>query len=201
AVVFHVSQGPFLEEFWQCVTYGFYTALWQEQLYTTFSLVCMFILPLFILTITYASTFVTLQKSERIFRNERTTLGNTCPEFNRRRLLRKAKMRALRISVVIVLAFIICWTPYYTTMVIFMFMDPTEHSPADAPSLHDYLWETEKAQDGDPPPAAAGDGETGQDRPVEKGQNSNQKASDCVIPSVCGSNKIYNIWPKASVTC
>lgn len=77
-----------------------------------------------------------------------------------------------------------------------------EHqSPADAPSLHDYLWETEKAQDGDPPPAAAGDGETGQDRPVEKGQNSNQKASDCVIPSVCGSNKIYNIRPKASVTC
>ncbi|XP_069985613.1 uncharacterized protein [Penaeus vannamei] len=127
AVVFHVSKGPFLEEFLQCVTYGFYTALWQEQLYTTFSLVCMFILPLFILTVTYASTFITLQKSERIFRNERTTLGNTCPEFNRRRLLRKAKMRALRISVVIVLAFIICWTPYYTTMVIFMFMDPTEH--------------------------------------------------------------------------
>ncbi|ROT71542.1 gonadotropin-releasing hormone receptor [Penaeus vannamei] len=106
AVVFHVSKGPFLEEFLQCVTYGFYTALWQEQLYTTFSLVCMFILPLFILT---------------------DDLGNTCPEFNRRRLLRKAKMRALRISVVIVLAFIICWTPYYTTMVIFMFMDPTEH--------------------------------------------------------------------------
>ncbi|XP_063592208.1 gonadotropin-releasing hormone receptor-like [Penaeus indicus] len=127
AVVFHVSKGPFLEEFLQCVTYGFYTAVWQEQLYTTFSLVCMFILPLFILTITYASTFITLQKSERIFRNERTTLGNTCPEFNRRRLLRKAKMRALRISVVIVLAFIICWTPYYISMVIYIFTDPTEH--------------------------------------------------------------------------
>ncbi|XP_047494958.1 uncharacterized protein LOC125043048 [Penaeus chinensis] len=127
AVVFHVSKGPFLEEFLQCVTYGFYTAVWQEQLYTTFSLVCMFILPLFILTMTYASTFITLQKSERIFRNERTTLGNTCPEFNRRRLLRKAKMRALRISVVIVLAFVICWTPYYISMVIYIFTDPTEH--------------------------------------------------------------------------
>lgn len=66
-------------------------------------------------------------ESEKVFRSERTTLGNTCPEFNRRRLLRKAKMRALRISVVIVLAFIICWTPYYMMMIIFLFTTVAEH--------------------------------------------------------------------------
>lgn len=119
-LVFHVLKGPFPEEFYQCVTYGLYTAKWQEQLYMTFGLVCMFILPLAILTVTYVMTFITLRKSEKVFKCERTTLGNTCPEFHRRRLLRKAKMKALKISVIIVLAFIVCWTPYYTLMIISM---------------------------------------------------------------------------------
>jgi hypothetical protein len=59
-VIFHVEKGPFYEEFYQCVTFGFYTEPWQEQLYTTFSLVCMFILPLLILISTYVSTVITI---------------------------------------------------------------------------------------------------------------------------------------------
>lgn len=58
--IFTVSRGPFIEEFYQCVTYGAYSAAWQEQLYTTFTLLFMFILPLGILSITYASTFRTI---------------------------------------------------------------------------------------------------------------------------------------------
>ncbi|XP_071534096.1 gonadotropin-releasing hormone receptor [Panulirus ornatus] len=126
-LVFHVVKGPFYEEFYQCVTYGLFSPAWLEQLYAIFSLVCMFVLPLLILLVTYVSTFITLHKSEKVFRSERTTLGNTCPEFNRRRLLRKAKMRALRISVVIVLAFVICWTPYYMMMIIFLFTTVAEN--------------------------------------------------------------------------
>lgn len=33
-------------------------------------------------------------------------------------------MKSLRISVVIVAAFIICWAPYYVMMLIFMFLEP-----------------------------------------------------------------------------
>ena len=36
-------------------------------------------------------------------------------------------MMVWMVLVVIVMAFVICWTPYYTMMVIFMFMDPNEH--------------------------------------------------------------------------
>ncbi len=61
-VVFHVKQGPFLEDFFQCVTYGFYTAEWQEHLYTVFTLICGFLLPLFILVTTYILTVVTLHR-------------------------------------------------------------------------------------------------------------------------------------------
>lgn len=58
--IFTVSRGPFIEEFYQCVTYGAYSAAWQEQLYTTFTLLFMFIFPLGILSITYVSTFRTI---------------------------------------------------------------------------------------------------------------------------------------------
>lgn len=59
-LVFHVVRGPFVEEFYQCVTYGLYSPAWLEKLYAVFSLVCMFVLPLLILLLTYISTFITL---------------------------------------------------------------------------------------------------------------------------------------------
>ncbi|GIX71780.1 RNase H domain-containing protein [Caerostris darwini] len=58
--IFSVMRGPFVEEFYQCVTYAFYTALWQEQLYTTLTLIFMFLLPLLILITTYIATFLTI---------------------------------------------------------------------------------------------------------------------------------------------
>lgn len=59
-MIFRVAKGPFLEDFYQCVTHGFYSERWQEQLYTTFTLVFMFIIPLLILIGTYLSTFRTI---------------------------------------------------------------------------------------------------------------------------------------------
>ncbi|KAH8038591.1 hypothetical protein HPB51_002230 [Rhipicephalus microplus] len=47
-------------------------------------------------------------------------------EEARRRLLHRAKMKSLMITVVIVAAFIICWTPYYCMMIIFIFLEPDE---------------------------------------------------------------------------
>lgn len=48
-------------------------------------------------------------------------------EVARRRLLAKAKKKSLTITVVIVVAFIVCWTPYYAMMVIFIFnLDPDQ---------------------------------------------------------------------------
>lgn len=127
-----MEKGPFYEEFYQCVTFGFYTEPWQEQLYTTFSLVCMFILPLLILISTYVSTIITISKSEKMFKAEVEAGGkHVASEVNRRRIIHRAKMKSLRISVVIVVAFIVCWTPYYIMMIIFMFLNPDEHLGED----------------------------------------------------------------------
>ncbi|XP_055638592.1 gonadotropin-releasing hormone receptor isoform X2 [Toxorhynchites rutilus septentrionalis] len=129
SMIFRVAKGPFVEDFYQCVTHGFYTERWQEQLYTTFTLVFMFIIPLIILIGTYLSTFRTISSSEKMFRMETSTVDRSFyrrSDNNRQRLIHKAKMKSLRISVVIVVVFIVCWTPYYIMMVLFMFHDPTD---------------------------------------------------------------------------
>ncbi|KOC71145.1 Gonadotropin-releasing hormone receptor [Habropoda laboriosa] len=128
-VIFHVAQGPFIEIFTQCVTHGFYTEPWQEQLYVSLSLFFMFLLPLAILITTYVSTVITISQSERMFKLELTS-NNTSHmngDINRRKLMHRAKTKSLRISVVIVAAFVLWWTPYYTMMIIFMFLNPDKH--------------------------------------------------------------------------
>ncbi|CAH4022619.1 gonadotropin-releasing hormone receptor [Pieris brassicae] len=123
-VVFSVAKGPFVEEFYQCVTHGFYTERWQEQAYTTLSLVFMFLLPLLILLSTYVSTVRTIAKSEKVFQPETRREKYITPDMNRRRLIDRAKMKSLRMSIVIVAAFVIWWTPYYVMMITFTFSNP-----------------------------------------------------------------------------
>ncbi|XP_046736312.1 gonadotropin-releasing hormone receptor [Diprion similis] len=135
-VIFHEASGPFVEEFRQCVTHGFYTEPWQEQLYTTLSLIFMFLLPLVILISTYVSTVVTISRSERVFKTElaNSNMNHVSGDVNRRRLMHRAKTKSLRISVVIVAAFVLWWTPYYTMMIIFMFLNPNKHLSEDLQS-------------------------------------------------------------------
>jgi len=61
-IVFDVRRGPFQEPFYQCVTHGVYTAEWQEHLYTFFTLLFTFIVPLIILATTYLLTVYTLHR-------------------------------------------------------------------------------------------------------------------------------------------
>ncbi|TMW49709.1 hypothetical protein DOY81_005214 [Sarcophaga bullata] len=134
--IFRVARGPFIEEFYQCVTHGFYTAEWQEQLYATFTLVFTFLLPLCILFGTYMSTFRTIANSEKMFQGSKLAGYTNKPmsQTNRQRLIHKAKMKSLRISVVIIFAFLICWTPYNVMMLIFMFWNPDKRFGEDLQS-------------------------------------------------------------------
>lgn len=61
-LIFRVVKGPFYEEFYQCVTYGFYTAKWQEQFYSILSLMLMFVIPLIVLVLTYSSALFKLRR-------------------------------------------------------------------------------------------------------------------------------------------
>ncbi|KOX80320.1 Gonadotropin-releasing hormone receptor [Melipona quadrifasciata] len=67
--------------------------------------------------------------SERIFKLKLTNnnIRHVNGNINRRKLMHRAKAKSLKISIVIVAAFILWWTPYYTMMIIFMFLNPSEH--------------------------------------------------------------------------
>lgn len=85
--------------------------------------------------LTYAcslSLLISLTGSEKMFQGSKLANYSTTKQLptqtNRQRLIHKAKMKSLRISVVIIIAFLICWTPYYVMMIIFLFWNPDKRA-------------------------------------------------------------------------
>ncbi|XP_022242048.1 gonadotropin-releasing hormone II receptor-like [Limulus polyphemus] len=83
----------------------------------------MFVIPLMALIGLYIGTFCTISRKEAIFTE--TGAGSVMDNV-RSNVIRKAKMKALQITVVIVLTFIVFWIPYYMMMVILIFIKPDE---------------------------------------------------------------------------
>lgn len=115
---------------------GFYTDPWEEQFYTGLTLLLMFLIPLVILIATYLLTFRSISYSEKQFLLEIVIVQNgnqgTIEQVgqmvkasygNRQKLLQRAKYKSLRMGVLIILAFIICWTPYYIMMIVVVYTD------------------------------------------------------------------------------
>uniref|UniRef100_A0A8C0J053 Gonadotropin-releasing hormone receptor n=1 Tax=Chelonoidis abingdonii TaxID=106734 RepID=A0A8C0J053_CHEAB len=89
----HVSRSQPIY-FIQCATVGSFQAHWQETLYNMFTFSCLFLLPLLIMVLWNRPLHeVHLRRSY-----------NNIP---------RARMRTLKMSIVIVLTFVLCWTPYY----------------------------------------------------------------------------------------
>jgi len=65
--IFRVERGPFAEEFYQCVTFGAYTAKWQEQVYSCLSVLLMYVLPLITMVTAYMLIFATIARKSRDF--------------------------------------------------------------------------------------------------------------------------------------
>lgn len=59
--IFRVDKGPFVEEFYQCVTYGAFPAEWQSKVYSIITLLLLFVIPLIVLIITYSSAMERLR--------------------------------------------------------------------------------------------------------------------------------------------
>ncbi|OWA52469.1 putative Gonadotropin-releasing hormone receptor [Hypsibius exemplaris] len=139
AVIFKVERAPIEEEFYQCVTFGSYTAPWQEAVYTTFTLFVNFIIPLVTIVLCYALILYKLFAGGRLLAvDESCRKGSTSSclkdypalsngqqihySWNPSLTLRYAKLRKARttsfwISMLIVMAFVVCWGPYYVRMV------------------------------------------------------------------------------------
>ncbi|XP_059917248.1 gonadotropin releasing hormone receptor 4 [Gadus macrocephalus] len=107
--IFHNVTITVPEPFTQCTTRGSFVRHWQETVYNLFTFVCLFLLPLVIMIFCYARILVEI--SSHMGRGSRLSR-----EVHLRRShnnIPKARMRTLKMSIVIVTSFIVCWTPYY----------------------------------------------------------------------------------------
>ncbi|KAG7468197.1 hypothetical protein MATL_G00140340 [Megalops atlanticus] len=109
AFIFHNVTITVPQNFTQCTTQGSFARHWQETVYNMFTFVCLFLLPLAIMIFCYTRILVEISK--------RMTKGTiSSKEVHLRRSknnIPKARMRTLKMSIVIVTSFIVCWTPYY----------------------------------------------------------------------------------------
>ncbi|XP_029993558.1 gonadotropin-releasing hormone II receptor-like isoform X2 [Sphaeramia orbicularis] len=104
--IFHNVTITVPENFTQCTTHGSFVQHWQETLYNMFTFVCLFLLPLAIMIFCYTRILIEI--------SSRSTLLSRDVHLRRsHNNIPKARMRTLKMSIVIVTSFIICWTPYY----------------------------------------------------------------------------------------
>ncbi|XP_058484574.1 gonadotropin-releasing hormone II receptor-like [Solea solea] len=96
-------------DFTQCTTRGSFASRWHETAYNMFTFSCLFLLPLVIMVTCY--TRILWEISNRLKTNNlpSSEVHLRCSKNN----IPRARMRTLKMSIVIVLSFIICWTPYY----------------------------------------------------------------------------------------
>ncbi|XP_036952660.1 putative gonadotropin-releasing hormone II receptor [Acanthopagrus latus] len=97
------------EDFTQCTTRGSFVRHWHETAYNMFTFFCLFLLPLVIMITCYTRIFCEISKRLR-----KDNLPSNEVHLRRsKNNIPRARMRTLKMSIVIVSSFIICWTPYY----------------------------------------------------------------------------------------
>ncbi|XP_061621706.1 putative gonadotropin-releasing hormone II receptor isoform X2 [Phyllopteryx taeniolatus] len=97
------------EDFTQCTTRGSFRSHWHETAYNMFTFFCLFLLPLVIMITCYTRIFFEISKRLKKDNVSSSEVQLRCSKNN----IPRARLRTLKMSVVIVLSFIICWTPYY----------------------------------------------------------------------------------------
>ncbi|XP_024936124.1 gonadotropin-releasing hormone II receptor isoform X2 [Cephus cinctus] len=105
-VVFHVESHPKFTWYEQCITYNFFPSDAHELTYSLFGMVMMYGFPLTVIIYTYSSILVEIYKRSRESvsdRIRRSSLG----------FLGRARIRTLKMTIIIVVVFFVCWTPYH----------------------------------------------------------------------------------------
>ncbi|XP_058805692.1 adipokinetic hormone/corazonin-related peptide receptor variant I isoform X2 [Phymastichus coffea] len=122
-VVFHLEKHPRITWYEQCVTFNTFPSFTHEVSYSLFGMITMYFLPLSIIIFSYCSIIIEMYKRSRVSANDglrRSSVG----------FLGRARTRTLKMTAIIVTAFIICWTPYYI-MSIWYWLDKVSAKKVD----------------------------------------------------------------------
>ncbi|XP_043483308.1 gonadotropin-releasing hormone II receptor-like isoform X2 [Leptopilina heterotoma] len=105
-IVFHVENHPNFTWYQQCITFNTFPSSTHELTYSLFGMLMMYWVPLTVIIYTYTSILIEIYKRSRdsdVDKIRRSSLG----------YLGRARIRTLKMTIIIVLVFFVCWTPYY----------------------------------------------------------------------------------------
>nr|BAE87050.1 gonadotropin-releasing hormone receptor type 2-1 [Trichogaster lalius] len=95
-------------DFTQCVTHGSFPQRWQETAYNMFNFLTLYVFPLLVMIFCYMRILSKINGQMR-----RNKDGEHCLRRSGTDVIPKARMKTLKMTIVIVSSFVICWTPYY----------------------------------------------------------------------------------------
>ncbi|XP_072389103.1 adipokinetic hormone/corazonin-related peptide receptor variant I [Diabrotica undecimpunctata] len=121
-LIFHVEVHPNVTWYYQCVTYNAFPSFAHELAYVILGMMMMYLLPLVVIIYSYASILL------EIFRRTRNPIGADSVTRSSLPFLDKAKIRTLKMTIIIVFVFFICWTPYQVMTIWYWY----DHSSAEA---------------------------------------------------------------------
>lgn len=121
AVIFHVQSHPQLDSYQQCVTYNFFKEEHHIAIYTFLCTIFMYIIPLVIIIYCYASIYLEIFQKSQMSQSDRLRRSSI-------QILGRAKRRTLRMTITIIIAFVVCWTPYNVIVTWFMIDPETANS-------------------------------------------------------------------------
>ncbi|XP_077512520.1 adipokinetic hormone/corazonin-related peptide receptor variant I-like [Amblyomma americanum] len=139
ALIFRVMEHPEVPGFWQCVTFSSFPSPLHETLYNLFCLLVLYGIPLGAIILSYGRILCEIHRQAKDSHAQDPSQVDTasCSRMRLRcsdmRRMHRAQYRTLRLTVVIVLAFFFCWTPY-VVMVLWYQLDAESAKHVD-----DYL--------------------------------------------------------------
>ncbi|KAK7069105.1 hypothetical protein SK128_016340 [Halocaridina rubra] len=125
SVIFYEASHPQYKHFKQCVTFYFFETPLEERTYNVFCLVVMYFLPLLIIIVVYLRILWEITQKSKDPKDDSSNCSSREGRIRLRRsdmtTIERARVRTLKMTVIIVLAFVICWTPYVVMVLWYMF--------------------------------------------------------------------------------
>lgn len=124
-------------DFTQCATHGSFQQHWQETAYNMFQFVTLYVFPLLVMSFCYTRILVEINRQMNRSKDKGEWLsflqyyhtigliqglislsnvslaGEPCLRRSGTDMIPKARMKTLKMTIIIVASFVICWTPYY----------------------------------------------------------------------------------------
>ncbi|XP_064204528.1 gonadotropin-releasing hormone II receptor-like [Anguilla rostrata] len=95
-------------DFTQCVTHGSFQKRWQETVYNMFHFVTLYVVPLLVMSCCYTRILMEISRQMRKSKD-----GEVCLRRSGTDTIPKARMKMLKMTIIIMVSFVVCWTPYY----------------------------------------------------------------------------------------